>query len=34
MIEGNKNDILRFIVRGEIVRRKNIDVQKMRGVRF
>jgi hypothetical protein len=34
MIEGNKTDRLRFIVGGEMVRRKNIDVQKMSGVTF
>jgi hypothetical protein len=34
MIEENKTDRLRFIVGGEMVRRENIDVQKMRGVTF
>jgi hypothetical protein len=34
MIEGNKTDRLRFIVVGEMVRRENIDAQKMRGVTF
>jgi len=34
MIEGNKTDRLRFIVGGEVVRRENIDAQKMRVVTF
>ena len=33
-MRGNKTDRLRFIVVGEMVRRENIDVQKMRGVTF
>jgi hypothetical protein len=34
MIEGNNTDRLRFIVGEEMVRRENIEVQKMRGVTF